>query len=439
MSFEDYTVLLISDFNMDNFAGYLNHDEDAPRVHALVAPYGQVVQTLAQQEAKLWERDLDCCVVWTRPQGVIQSFERLLMHEQVPVERVLEEVDNYAALLLEASHKVKSVFVPIWLLPTYCRGRGMIDMRNQIGLANTLMRMNLRLADSTSAAPNIYLLNAQKWVEKSGPGAFAPKLWYMGKIAFGNKVFVAAVDDLKTALNALDGGARKLLIVDLDNTLWGEVVGDVGWEKIKLGGHDHTGEAFADFQRALKSLSNRGVVLGIVSKNQEFVALEAIQKHPEMVLGLDDFAGWRINWQDKAQNVVDPVAELNMGLQSTVFIDDDPVERTRVREALPEVLVPEWPKDPTAYASTLSDLPCFDVAAISAEDSMRAGMYTSERKRREEKKKILSLDEWLHTLDLKVRIEKLGESSLSRAAQLLNKTNQMNLTTFLLFHMLNSV
>ena len=147
MSFKEHTVLLISDFNMDNFAGYLNHDEDAPRVHALVAPYGQVVQTLAQQETKLWERDLDCCVVWTRPQGVIQSFKRLLMHEQVPVERVLEEVDNYAALLLEASHKVKSVFVPIWLLPTYCRGRGMIDMQNQIGLANTLMRMNLRLAD----------------------------------------------------------------------------------------------------------------------------------------------------------------------------------------------------------------------------------------------------------------------------------------------------
>ena len=155
--------------------------------------------------------------------------------------------------------------------------------------------------------------------------------------------------DLKAGLNGLDGRGRKLIVVDLDDTLWGGIVGEVGWEQLKLGGHDHVGEAFADFQRALKGLNRRGILLAIASKNEERVALEGIAQHPEMVLSLDDFAGWRIDWEDKAQNIADMVAELNLGLQSVVFIDDNPAERSRVREALPEVFVPEWPADPALY------------------------------------------------------------------------------------------
>ena len=147
----------------------------------------------------------------------------------------------------------------------------------------------------------------------------------------------------------------------------------MGWEKIRLGGDDHIGEGFVDFQRAIRSLKHRGILLGIVSKNEESVALEAIEKHPEMILRLKDFVSWRINWQDKAQNIVDILAELRLGPQSVVFIDDNPVERDRIKNAIPEVFVPEWPMDKMLYTSTLLGLNCFDSPSISKEDLERRG------------------------------------------------------------------
>ena len=225
------------------------------------------------------------------------------------------------------------------------------------------------------------------------------------------------------------GQAKKLVLVDLDETLWGGIVGDIGYENIVLGGHDPVGEAFVDFQKALKGLKKRGILLGIVSKNEESVALEAIEKHPEMILSKDDFISWRINWHDKAQNIVDLVEEVSLGLQSVVFIDDNPIERARVREALPEVFVPEWPENKLLYPECLAKLTCFDIPNISEEDIRRTKMYIAERGRSQLKIEVSSLDEWLKTLDLQVTVEELNEINLKRATQLLNKTNQMNLRT----------
>jgi len=182
----------------------------------------------------------------------------------------------------------------------------------------------------------------------------------MGKLAFGNEVFKEAVKHVKSSLRGIRGKARKIVILDLDDTLWGGIVGDLGWRDLNLGGHDPVGEAFVDFQKTLKSLLNRGIILGIVSKNEESVALDALQNHPEMVLRPDDFAGWKINWSDKAMNIVELVAELNLGLDAVVFIDDNPVERACVKETLPDVLVPEWPEDRMLYKKALLDLDCFN-------------------------------------------------------------------------------
>ena len=167
----------------------------------------------------------------------------------------------------------------------------------------------------------------------------------------------------------------------------------------------------------------------MVSKNDEAVALEAIASHPEMVIRTEHLAGWRINWQDKAQNIAELVAELNLGLQSTVFIDDNPTERGRVREALPEVLVPEWPTDPTRFADALRQLDCFDRAAITSEDRERNQMYVQERARRGSLDVASSPEDWLASLDVRVRIDPLSAANLKRVVQLLNKTNQLNLRT----------
>ncbi len=429
MAKDSYKGLVISDFNADNLAALLSNDPELPMVEARSAPYGQVYQALMGEDPAMWGGDPDFAVVWTRPEGVVRSFAAALEYERVGVEQALQEVDQYADLLLGIKERVSYAFIPTWTLPGYHRGYGLLNMKEGLGLANLLMRMNLRLAERLEPAGNLYLLDARPWIEAAGRQAYPPKLWYMGKIGFSNEVFKQAVGDIKAGIRTLSGQAKKLIVLDLDDTLWGGILGDEGWENLSLGGHSPVGEAFVDFQRSLKALTRRGIILGIASKNDEAVALEAIQRHPEMVLRQDDFAGWRINWSDKAQNIVDLAQELNLGLQSVVFIDDNPVERARVREMLPEVLVPDWPEDKTLYKKALLSLDCFDTPVISAEDAERTKMYVTERKRTAMKRQVGSLDEWLKSLDIQVRVEPLNETNLPRAAQLFNKTNQMNLTT----------
>jgi FkbH-like protein len=424
-----FRSILISDFNVDIFAGYLSNDEDLPTVETTVAPFGQVIPLLMQADLEYWNRGYDVAVIWTRPDAVIKSFNDLLACNNSSINDILNEVDQFASLLLNVCDKIQAVFVPTWTLPPYMRGLGMLDMKKDIGIANTLMQMNLRLSDKIDVGSNIYLLDVQRWTTTAGKNSFNPRLWYRGKIAFGNDVYKEAVKDLKAALRGIKGHSKKIIILDLDNTLWGGVVGDLGWENIILGGHDPIGEAYADFQTTMKSLTNRGILLGIVSKNEESTALEAINNHPEMVLKLKDFAGWKINWQDKAQNIVDLVSDLNLGLQSAVFIDDSPVERARVRDALSEVFVPEWPDDSMLYKSTLLNLRCFDTPSISQEDIERVRMYATERQRDNLKKSLSSVDDWLTSLEIKIKIEELNEVNLQRTAQLFNKTNQMNLST----------
>jgi FkbH-like protein len=273
------------------------------------------------------------------------------------------------------------------------------------------------------------VLDASRWLAVGGRSGSSAKGWYVGKVRFQGEVLAEAARDIRAAARAALGQARKLLVLDLDDTLWGGVVGDLGWPQLRLGGHDPEGEALVDFQRELKALTRRGVVLGLVSKNDEAVALEAIESHPEMVLRKADFVGWRINWQDKARNLAELAQELNLGLQSVVFIDDNPAERGRVREQLPEVLVPDWPADKLLYPQALRSLRAFDAVSLSREDAERTQLYAAERQRNELRRGAGDVEAWLQSLNIQVRAEPLTAVNQVRVAQLFNKTNQMNLST----------
>ena len=429
MSSEIYSGVLVSDSNMANLAGYLNNDGHEPKVNAVAAPYGQVIQTIMNKELECWKSKPGFVVVWTRAQSVIRLFNDILDYRKVDPEKVIDEVATFAKLITRLNDLASYVFIPTWVLPWYFRGFGLLDLRNNLGIANMLMRMNLTLADALEKHENFYLLNTQKWIENAGENAFNTKLWYRGKIKFHNNVFKNAVKDIKAALRAISGKSKKLIILDLDDTLWGGIVGDRGWENLKLGGHDPIGEAFVDFQKELKALKNRGILLAVVSKNEEAVAIEAIRNHPEMVLDLEDFAGWRINWNDKAQNIVDLVSDLNLGLQSIVYIDDSRFERARIAETLPEIFVPDWPEDKLDYKKALQSLPLFETASVSQEDINRTKMYISERQRNEIKNQLGTIEEWLKSLNIEVKVEEFNDINRHRTNQLLNKTNQMNLTT----------
>jgi FkbH-like protein len=420
---------LVSDFNLETLAAYLRNDGSQPQVECAVAPYGQVAQSLLDPTLPLWRSPLDFLLVWTRPESVLESFRRLLEGSAANPEELHSEVDDFCSSLALARERAKVILVPTWGVPTFHLGHGLLDLAPQIGIARALLQANLRLLENLDRIPNATPLHAAKWVELAGDKAFNPRLWYLAKVPFGNDLLKAAARDVKAALRGINGCARKLVILDLDEVLWGGILGDEGWQNIVLGGHHPAGEALVDFQRELKALTRRGVVLAIASKNEETLALEAIAQHPEMVLRPADFAAWRINWHDKAGNIVELAAALNLGLESAVFIDDSEVERARVREALPEVLVPEWPSDKRLYPHALRSLDCFDQPSITDEDRRRPQMYAVERRRAELKAQVGSLDEWLRTLNISVKVEPADSSNVGRVAQLLNKTNQMNLST----------
>ncbi len=418
-------VHLISDFNLATLGQYLSNDGSEPQLSATSAPFGQVFPALLQPERVGLS---DFALVWTSPEKTLPTFAEALTHAAISEEQLVSEIRQFADCLKQAQEHFRTIFVVSWTLPSYYRGNGIMSLRG-MGARKLLLKMNLVLAEELEGSGGIYLLDGQRWMESVGKKSYSPKLWYLTKTPFHSEVFRLAAREVKAAISALLGSSKKLVIVDLDNTLWGGVIGDLGWQNVQLGGHDYAGEAFLDFQRALKSLRNRGILLAIVSKNEESVALEALSKHPEMLLRPEDFAAWRINWKDKAANVTEVIAELNLGLQSAVFIDDNPVERARVREALPEVYVPEWPDDKTLFASHLLELDCFDSAFSTAEDASRNQTYSIGKQRELLKQTVSSVEEWLLCLDTEVTIEEVSDSSRVRVVQLLNKTNQMNLST----------
>jgi FkbH-like protein len=417
-------LFLIADFNAETFARYLEQTA-LPGAEVVVAPYGQVYQTLATNEPGADTT----AIVWTQPQAVIDAFRRARDFEAVEPRRALDEVKAFAAAIAAFARRCRYVFVPSWTQPSWDRGYGMLDLRPGAGVADLLARMNLALADALSNEPSVFVLDAARWTAGAGARSVSSKLWYASKNPYAIAVVEEAAADMVAALDGLAGRARRVIILDLDDVLWGGIVGEVGWEGITLGGHDHVGEAFADFQRGLKALTRRGIQLAIASKNDASVALEAIDRHPEMQLRRDDFAAWRINWADKGENVVALLQELNLGADAAVFIDDSAIERARVAEAVPGVFAPDWPADPARYLEALRALRCFDAPLLTAEDRARTGMYAAERARQEAVSTATSVESWLQSLDIRIAVEPVTTVNLDRAAQLMNKTNQMNMAT----------
>ncbi|HZK92457.1 MAG TPA: HAD-IIIC family phosphatase [Stellaceae bacterium] len=256
-----------------------------------------------------------------------------------------------------------------------------------------------------------------------------PELWHRAK----QEVTPAAAPmygELVMRLVAAERGrSYKALVFDLDNTIWGGVVGDDGVEGLVLGPGSPLGEAFADFQHYARELSRRGVILAACSKNDEKNALEPFDRHPEMVLKRSDIASFVANWSDKPANLRAVAEDLNIGLDALVFVDDNPFERELVRRELPMVAVPEISEDPAFYAQTLADAGYFEAVAITDEDRARAGQYQGNRQRAELKASATDLGSYLRGLDMRLLWRRFDRVGLNRTVQLINKTNQFNLTT----------
>ena len=423
------SINIISSFNHANFVSLLknssNFDWEVNEVN-----YNQVFQTLTNSNAKMWKQRSNVTLIWTTPESISSEFQKLQNKNEANSDIIKKDVDYFCSCIRSIKKYSDIVLVPNWILKQPNETSLAFAYSKGFGLEYNLSFMNYYLSEQLNKEKNLYILNSSKWLLNCGASsAYSSKLWYLTKTPFSNNFFKQVISDLSNLYESIKGMSKKLLILDLDDTLWGGIVGEVGWKNLRIGGHDHLGEAFRDFQIQIKSLKNQGIILALASKNDEVTAIEAINSHPEMILSMEDFVTHRINWEDKAKNIIDIVNELNLGLQSVVFLDDSPFERARVQEALPEVLVPELPKDPTDYNTFLSKLRCFDKTHVTDEDKSRSNLYKSESKRIKLKQQLKSLSDWIKTLNLTIVIENIKNENTPRAVQLFNKTNQMNLST----------
>jgi len=255
------------------------------------------------------------------------------------------------------------------------------------------------------------------------------QLWNLGKFSFSDELIPFYADHVARTLAAIRGKSRKALILDLDNTVWGGVIGDDGLEGIQIAQGDARGEAHLAVQRLALDLRQRGIVLAVCSKNTDEVAREPFEKHPEMLLKLDHIAVFQANWSDKATNIQAIGEELSLGLDAMVFLDDNPVERGLVRKLLPQVAVPELPEEPAYYARTLAAGGYFEATAFAMEDIKRAGFYQDNAKRANLQKQVGGVADYLASLDMTITFQPFDATGRARIVQLINKSNQYNLTT----------
>ncbi len=256
-----------------------------------------------------------------------------------------------------------------------------------------------------------------------------PTLWNLAKLPFSQRYIPIYSDYICRILAARIGKSRRCLILDLDNTLWGGVIGDDGLEGILIGNGDPTAEAHLHLQRTVLELRDRGVVLAVSSKNEDTIARKPFKEHPDMLLSEEHIAVFQANWTDKASNIKAIAETLSLGLESMVFLDDNPAERTLVRRELPEVAVPELPEDPALYARTLIAAGYFEAITFSEEDHNRADFYQDNAKRAEILNQSTDMDGYLKSLDMEITFSPFDAIGRTRITQLISKSNQFNLTT----------
>jgi len=303
-------------------------------------------------------------------------------------------------------------------------------INSNLDLVKSVEDYNNYLEEIAKSRSNTYLIDIRNFYRKYNSDDIIDwKFYYTSQIIINPKLGRAFKKWLHIQIDAINFKRKKCLVLDLDNTLWGGILGEDGQEGIACG-NAYPGNIYRDFQNLIKEASKTGIILAVCSKNNDRDVLEVWDKHPELVLRKNDFAAYRINWNNKAQNITELSHELNIGLDSMVFIDDNPVEREIVRTAIPEINVPEFPDKNYLLPQFFRDVyeQYFQVYKVNNEDVSKLEQYKTNAKRAELKAN-LDIDQYLRSLDTEITIEKANKYTVPRIAQMTQKTNQFNLTT----------
>ncbi|MGO9229467.1 MAG: HAD-IIIC family phosphatase [Bryobacteraceae bacterium] len=342
---------------------------------------------------------------------------------------IQEELGRFRLVWTELERKYGCVIIQNNFDLPALRPLGNLEAGAPFGRVAFVNRLNAEFARLAALNPKLVIHDIHSLSADVGLARwFDEDAWFSYKMAVSPHATVLLAKSLAALVNAVYGRTKKCLVLDLDNTLWGGVVGDDGVANLKLGSETALGESYTEFQRYVKQLKDRGILLAVCSKNEEASALDGL-RHPDGLLRPEDFAVIAANWLPKHENIAEIARRLNIGLDSLVFVDDNPVERDIVRKQLPAVAVPEVGSDVSRFASILEQERYFETVSISQDDIERSAYYARNAQRDQGKAAFADYGEFLRSLDMVAEIRPFAPVYLDRIAQLTNKTNQFNLTT----------
>jgi FkbH-like protein len=306
---------------------------------------------------------------------------------------------------------------------------GVLDAQSSSDQKAAFEQINRQMCDLAGKYRGVFVLDYDSLVARHGRIRWRDRRkWLTARMPIAADQLIHLAHEWLRFLVPLTGKTARVLVVDLDNTLWGGVIGEDGMQGIKLGA-EYPGAAYQALQRAMLDLSRKGILLAVSSKNNRDDAMEVLENHPGMLLRPQHFAAMRISWDEKAQSLREIAAELNVGVDSLAFLDDNPVERESVRVSLPEVTVIELPDDPLEYADALRACPVFERLTLSTEDQQRTALYAAQRERSQVQESFSSKEDFFRFLQQRAEIGPVTPATLARISQLTQKTNQFNLTT----------
>lgn len=422
------SLFILSDVNLDFLAKNLQLENFELLNEISCSEFNSYKKIFLTGEGNYKFNNYEYLFLWQSPEAVSEAFISLKNFEFFNEQSFFEDIEFYVNRIKHMATKFEIILLPTLNPFDELSDIGIGKMNKSVGYNYFIHMANSIIIKELSDIKNIYLIDSGSWFQKSNT-PFDYKLWLRAKMPFSIDFIKVLTKDLISSIKTILGIQKKLIVLDLDNTIWGGIVGDDGWENIKIGGHDVIGEAYLAFQKELKNLSNRGVLLSICSKNEESIVREAFKKNKYMHLTLDDFCSFQVNWDKKAMNILNIARETNLGLDSFIFIDDSPYERDSVKRELPDVQVPNFPDDVTLLPIWLNSLDFFNVLEYGKEDKNRNISMKIENKKNLLKLESASLDDWIESLNLKIKISQIEIADFQRCIQLINKTNQMNLYT----------
>lgn len=396
-----------------------------------LAPFGQIEQQAFDPNSLLYQEPRDMVLILPRLEDLIpELIYRFVSHSS---EQLAAALENLVGRLKKAVARIReqtgsTVIISNFTAPSWLAA-GTVEGSLTFSQSSFIQSLNNALAAACAAIPGTVLFDAARVAVEVGLSRWTDeRMTFLAKAPLSLEAMSAFSAAFAKRLCSLHVTPKKCLVLDLDNTLWGGVLGEAGIDGIALG-PDYPGNVFVDFQQRILALRDCGILLAVASKNNEADAIQALDQHPACLLHRKDFSAFQVHWEDKATSLRRIAQTLNIGIDALVFFDDNPTERAWIREQMPEVTVIDVPASPLGYAKALAECGCFDLPALVAEDLKRAEVYQQEAVRQEALTQAGSLDDFLKGLDMSLTVGQVDGSTLPRAVQLLGKTNQFNLTT----------